>query len=123
MQFLLKWLVTAVAVAVAFWLIPGIYVDGSMTAWVAVVLFALVLALINMVIKPILQVLSIPITVLTLGIFYLVVNTICLYIAVWIANGLFGVGVTIDSFWSAFFGAIIISIVSTILGAFIGSDN
>ena len=122
MQFIIKWLVTAVAAAVAIWLVPGIYVDGSMASWIAIILFALVLALINMVVKPILQVLSIPITVITLGIFYLIVNTFCLYIAAWVANGIFGVGITIDGFWSAFFGAIIISIVSTILGEFVDSN-
>ena len=123
MQFIIKWLVTAVAAAVAIWLVPGIYVDGSMSSWIAIILFALILALINMIVKPVLQVFSIPITVLTLGVFYLIVNTFCLYIAVWIANGLFGVGIMIDNFWSAFFGAIIISIVSTILGAFVDNDN
>ena len=69
---------------------------------VGIVFFALILSLINMSIKPILQILSLPVTVLTLGIFYLVVNTLLLYIAAWLANGLFGAGFYIASFGSAF---------------------
>ena len=84
-------------------------------AWVGVAFTSLILALINMSIKPLLQLLSLPATVLTLGIFYLVVNTLMLYLAAWLANGLFGVGFWIATFGSAFVASLVISIVSTIL--------
>lgn len=118
MNFILRWIITAVAVAAAVWLVPGVFVWNDST-WVAVILVALILSLIDMSIKPILQLFSIPITMLTLGIFYIVVNTLMLYLAAWIANGLFGAGFEIVTFGSGFVAAIVISIVSVILNAII----
>lgn len=122
MGFILRWLVTAVAVGAAVWIVPGIDVVGGTESWVAIAVCGLVLALINMSIKPILQVLSLPITIITLGIFYLVVNTAMLYLAAGIANGMFDVGFQIASFGSAFVASIVISIVSGIMNAIVGED-
>ena len=72
----------------AAWIVPGINVFGTET-WAAIALFGLVLALVNMSVKPVLQIISLPATVLTLGIFYLVVNTLMLYLAQWVADGIF----------------------------------
>ncbi len=121
MGFILRWIITAVAVAAAVWLVPGVFVWNEST-WVAVALVSLILSLINMSVKPILQILSIPITLLTLGIFYIVVNTLMLYLAAWLANGLFNVGFEIAGFGSGFLAAIIISIVSLILNGIVDTD-
>lgn len=122
MNFIIRWIVTALAVGAAVWLVPGIEVlDGS--AWVSIIILALVLSLINMSIKPILQILSLPVTVLTLGIFYLVVNTLLLYLAAWLANGLFDVGFYIATFGSAFVASIVISIVSAIVNGILGPSS
>lgn len=121
MNFVLRWIVTAVAVAAAVWLVPGIEVLTA-DAWVGIALMALVLSLINMSVKPILQVLSLPVTVLTLGIFYLVVNTLVLYLSAWLANSLFNVGFDIATFGSGFVAAIVISIVSGIVNGIVGND-
>ena len=123
MSFFVRWLVTAIAVAAAVWLVPGIQIFGGDSAWVGIALFALILSLVNMSIKPILQLLSLPVTVLTLGIFYLVVNTLMLYLAAWMANGLFGVGFWIATFGSAFVASIVISVVSTILNGLLGDTD
>ena len=123
MSFLIRWIVTAVAVAAAVWLVPGIELIGGDSAWVGIATFALILSLVNISVKPILQLLSLPITVLTLGIFYLIVNTILLYLAAWLANGLFGVGFWISGFGSAFLASIVISIVSAIVNAVVGNDQ
>ena len=104
MSFLIRWIVTAIAVAAAVWLIPGIEIIGGDSAWVGIVIFALFLSLI-------------------LGIFYLVVNTALLYLAAWLANGLFGVGFWISGFGSAFLASIVISIVSAIVNAIVAGDN
>lgn len=122
MGFIIRWLVTAVAVGVAVWLVPGIDIIGGTSAWAGVALFALVLSLVNISIKPILQVLSLPVTMLTLGIFYLVVNTLLLYVAAWLANGIFQVGFVIATFGSAFVASIVISVVSGIVNAFVGNN-
>ena len=106
MQFIIRWLATAVAVGAAVWLVPGIAVLGTTESWIAVAITGLALSLIDMSIKPLLQLLSLPITCLTFGIFYLVFN----------------VGFYISSFGSAFFASIVISIVSAIMNAIV-ADN
>lgn len=123
MSFLFRWLVSAIAVAAAVWLVPGIELIGGDSAWIGIVIFALILSLINISIKPILQILSLPISVLTLGIFYLIVNTLMLYLAAWLANGLFGIGFWISGFGSAFLASIVISLVTVIVNSIVASDN
>ncbi len=120
MGFLIRWIVTALAVAAAIWIVPGIDIIGGDSAWVGIAIFALILSLINISIKPLLQLLSLPVTVITLGLFYLVVNTLLLYLAAWLANSLFGVGIFIEGFFSAFLASIVISVVSAIVNAIIG---
>ena len=122
MNFIVRWLVTAIAVGVAVWLVPGIGIVGGTEAWAAIAIFGLILSLINISVKPVMQVLSLPITVITLGIFYLVVNTLMLYVAAWLANGIFQVGIDIATFGSAFVASIVISIVSGIMSALVGND-
>ena len=123
MNFIIRWLVTAIAVGVAVWLVPGIEIIGGNEAWVGIAIFGLMLALVNISIKPLMQVLSLPITVITLGIFYLIVNTFLLYVAAWLANGIFQVGFVIATFGSAFVASIVISIVSGIMNSVVGADD
>ncbi|MBQ9001431.1 MAG: phage holin family protein [Eggerthellaceae bacterium] len=122
MNFIIRWIVTAIAAAVAVWLVPGLSATGG-DATVGIAVFSLVLALVNAIVKPVLQFLSIPITVLTLGIFYIVVNALMIELASWAAGGMFGTGVQVDGFGSAFLGAIIISIVSAIVNGLFGKDR
>ncbi|WP_165053651.1 MULTISPECIES: phage holin family protein [unclassified Adlercreutzia] len=122
MNFIVRWIVTAVAVGAAVWLVPGIDVLSG-DSWAGIALLALVLALINLSVKPILQVLSLPVTVITLGLFYLVVNTAVLYLSAWLTNGLFNVGFEIATFGSGFVAAIVISIVSGIVNGIIGGND
>lgn len=90
MNFVLRVIGIFIAVAVAVWLVPGIEVGGTVSTWASVLIIALIIALLNMTIKPILQLFGLPITVITLGIFYIIINTALLYLASWLANGLFG---------------------------------
>ena len=122
MNFIIRWIVTAVAVGVAVWIVPGISSTGP-NATLAVAALALVLSLINASLKPILQLLSMPITVLTLGIFYLIVNALLLELAAWAAGGIFSSGIVISGFGSAFLGSIVISIVSAIVNGIIGNSE
>ena len=122
MNFIIRWLVTAIAVGVAVWLVPGIEIIGGSEAWAGIAIFGLVLALMNISVKPLLQLLSLPVTVITLGLFYLVVNTFMLYVAAWLANGIFHIGIDIATFGSAFVASIVISIVSGLMNAIVGKD-
>lgn len=120
MSFFATWLTTAIAAAVATWLIPGLVPMGDQLTSIAV--FALSIALVNASVRPIMQALSLPLTVLTLGIFHLVVNGVALLIASWLSLNVLGMGVYIDGFGSAFIGAIVISIVSSLVGGIIEKD-
>ena len=122
MNFLVRWIATAVAVGVAVLIVPGITTVGS-NATIAIAVGALVLSLINISIKPIVQLISSPISVLTLGIFYLVVNALLLELAAWASTGLFGSGIAVSGFGWAFVGSIIISIVSALVNGMIGNEQ
>lgn len=122
MKFLLRWLGIAVATFAAIALIPGIYAVGD-NGYIAVGAFALALAFINSIIKPVAQFLSLPITIITLGIFYLVVNALLLNLASWLSVSIFPSGVMVDSFGDAFLGAIVISIISGIMNAITGANE
>lgn len=111
--FLLRWLCTTIAVAIAVKL-TGMHASG----WAALVGTALFLGIINASIRPVLLVLSVPFIVLSLGFFILVLNALML----WLAGGLVP-GFTVNGFWNAFFGSIIISIVNFFLSIFIRSPE
>lgn len=115
MNLLIRWVIASLSLFVAAWLVPGIHVEGN--AWTAYAVMAVILGLINAVIRPILKLLSIPLIILTLGLFLLVINGITLWLASKIAVNWFHVGFYVDGFWSAFLGALIVSIVSIILSA------
>ncbi len=108
--FLLRWLITTIAVLVASTLLPGIEVSGGLLALVAASLF---LGIINALVRPILLLLSIPLILVTMGLFLLVLNALLL----WVVGGLVP-GFQVDGFWSAFFGALLISITTWIMSAF-----
>ena len=123
MNFILRTIGIFVAVAVAVWLVPGIEIGGEASTWASVLVISLIIALLNMTIKPILQVLGLPITVITLGIFYLVINTALLYLASWLVGTLFGIDFYIATFGSGFVASIVISIVSSILNGVLGTSQ
>ena len=103
MMTILKWLGYALAVMFIAGILPGISVDNFLSA----ILVAVVLGLINVFIKPILLLITLPINFLTLGIFTLVLNALLLMLAGYVTPGF-----EVDGFWSAFFGALILSILS-----------
>jgi putative membrane protein len=119
MKFIARWVICAVAVAVAVWLIPGIDILAQYRV-VAIGVLALFLALINVSIKPIVQMIALPFTVLTFGVLYLIINTALLYLAAWLASTFFGINFVIEGFLSAFFASIIISVVTVILNVLTG---
>jgi putative membrane protein len=120
-KLLIRWLVTSIALVIAAWLVPGIRVERE--AWSVFAGMALILGLVNAVIRPLLKLLSCPFIILTLGFFVLVINGITLWLASAIAVRWFHVGYHVDDYWSAFLGALIVSIVSVILTALIGDDR
>ncbi len=117
MSFILNWLLSSIAISVAAYLVPGIEPIGSMEPWVCFLFVGLFLGIVNSLVKPILSAVSLPVTILTLGIFQLVINSFMLELASYLSVNLLGSGIAIASFGSAFFGGIIVSILCSILGA------
>lgn len=103
MSLLLKWLILALSIMFVGWVIPGISISSFLAALTA----AIAIALVNVFIKPVLIFLTLPINILTLGIFILVINAVLFMFVAYLVPG-----VEVDGFWSAFFGAIVLSILS-----------
>jgi putative membrane protein len=115
-RLIVSWLITAVALVAAAYLVkPGIRVTGN-DGLVAVLVMAAILGLVNVLIKPILSFLSCGFIVVTLGLFLVVINAVSLLLASKIAQ-LLNVGFVVDGFWPALWGSIIVSIVSFILSS------
>ena len=106
--FLTHWLITALALAVAAYVLPGIHV----ASWMALAVAALVLGFVNAIVRPVLVLITLPITILTLGLFYLVVNGLAFGLAAAIVPGF-----DIDSFGWAVLGALVVGLASWFVGA------
>jgi len=119
MHLLVRWLINAVALLIAAWLVPGIRLAATGRAstgddWVTLGLVALIFGVINAVIRPIVILLSLPLEILTLGLFTFVINALMLLLTSGIAHRLH-LGFRVDGFWPAFVGALVISVVSFLL--------
>ena len=109
---LLRWLILTAAVLAASWLLAGVRVNGIFPA----ILAAALLGICNAVLRPLLIVLTLPLNILTLGLFTFVINALMLLLVSAVIPGFDVLGV-----WTAFFGALIISVTSWLLNRFIGS--
>lgn len=110
-NFLLTWLLTALALVITGYLVPGFRIDSFPAALIA----AVVLGLVNAVIKPILVLLTLPITFLTLGLFLLVVNAITIWLA-----GAITPGFDVQGFLPALLGSIVLTIITAVLHFLVG---
>ncbi|AMA73348.1 MULTISPECIES: phage holin family protein [Aneurinibacillus] len=106
MRWLWHWVLSAVSLLIVAWLFDAIWFDSVGSAFVA----AIVLGLVNAILRPILQLLALPVTVLTLGLFALVINAL-----LFILTSKLVPGFHVESFFSAFFGSIVLAIVSSIM--------
>ncbi|HVQ90737.1 MAG TPA: phage holin family protein [Mycobacteriales bacterium] len=115
-DFLLRVVLNAVGLAVAVFLVDGIVVDADSTAGKVGTYLAvgLVVGVVNATIRPVVLVLSCPLTLLTLGLFSLVINALLFWLSATISDKV-GIDFEVDGFWSAFWGAIVVSLVSWIL--------
>jgi len=110
-KFFIRWAINAVALYVAVQIVPGIKFSGQ---WTDVLWLALISGLLNALVRPILKFLTCPLIILTLGFFTIVVNTVMLLLTSSIGRNL-GLSLSVDGFWSAFLGSIVISIVSVVM--------
>ncbi|MHA4736778.1 phage holin family protein [Dyadobacter sp. MSC1_007] len=110
MKLLLRLVISTLAILVAANLVPGVVVASTTTA----IIVAIVLGILNTFLKPVLQILALPITILTLGLFYFVVNVFIIYLATYLVDGF-----AISGFISALLFGLVVSVVSAILGMFL----
>ena len=108
MSFLLQWLISALAIIITAYLLPGVKVAGLFAALVA----ALILGLINAFLKPLLILLTLPLNILTLGLFTLVINALLIMLAAATVPGFF-----VEGFWWALLFGLVLAIVSFALSA------
>ena len=111
MPFIIRLLVNAAALWVATRIVPGVSFDGGLIPFLGV---ALVFGVINATLRPLTKILTFPLIIVTLGIFALVVNGLMLWLTSSLSSS-FGLGFHVSGFWAAFFGALVVSIVSALL--------
>jgi putative membrane protein len=113
MNFLVKTIANAGALAVAVWLLDKITLTGDSTGKkiVTLIVVALLFGLVNFLVKPVVKLLSLPLLILTLGLFTLVVNALMLLLTSWLADQL-DLSFHVEGFWTAVLGGLIISVVS-----------
>lgn len=120
--FVVRWLLAAVALAMTAWLMPGINVDDR-DGVLAVLIMAAVLGLVNAIIRPILTLLSCGLVVATMGLFLFVINTVTFWFSAWIAENWFDAGYSVDGFFPAFFGGILVGVISFFLNLLVTSTD
>jgi putative membrane protein len=111
---LVRFAITAIAVFLASQIVPGIEVRSVSAAIAA----AIVLAFLNALIRPILYLFSMPLILLTLGLFMIVINALLLHVAAWLVKGF-----EVTGFWPSFWGALLISVVSSILNLWVSEHG
>ena len=120
-KLVIRWLIIVIALVIAVLIVPGIRVEDT-NAWIAFGVMAVVLALVNAVIRPILVFLSCGCVALTMGLFLVVINAFTLWLASWITVNWLGLGFYVDSILAALIGGVIVSLVSWLLGMFVKDD-
>ena len=109
---IMTWLLSAVAVSISAWIVPGVSVDSFGKAMVA----AAILGIVNALVRPLLVLLTLPVTILTLGLFLLVVNAACVAIAANVVEGFH-----VEGFLPAVIMVIVLTLVSSVIGSIFGS--
>ena len=114
MRLLLIWMLNAVALLLVPYVIPGVHIESFFSALIAV----LILGFVNTVIRPIFALLTLPVTLLTLGLFLFVINALMFWFVGDILNGF-----RVDSFFAALFGSVVYSVASWALSSLVGKSS
>ncbi|MCX6078984.1 MAG: phage holin family protein [Chloroflexi bacterium] len=111
-RFFLRWLVNAVGLYAAVAFVPGIHPQSA--NWFSFIWLALIFGLLNALLRPLLKFLTCPLIILTLGVFTLMINTFLFWLAGVVGTN-FHVGFTVEGFWPAFLGGLVVTVVSVVL--------
>ena len=110
MRFLARLVLNGLAIIIVAWLLPGIHISSALSALLA----GVILGFVNAIVRPVLFFLTLPLTLLTLGLFIFILNAICFGLTALLVPGF-----SIDGFFSAMFGALLVSVVSWILNGLV----
>ncbi len=119
-KLLLRWLINVLALLAAVQVVPGIEVDGD--GWVVYAVVAIIFGLVNALVRPLLKMLTCPLIILTLGLFTLVINALMLLLTSWIGTTI-GYGFHVVGFWPAFWGGLVVGIVSVVLNLIVRDED
>src|SRR5574341_2518598 len=117
-KLLIRWVINAVALWVAITFVPGIHAQPS---WAGIFGLALIFGLVNALLRPLLNLLTCPFLILTLGLGTLLINTLLFWLS-GLIGAQFSIGFTVDGFWPAFFGSLIVTLVSVALTLFLKDE-
>lgn len=118
-KFILRWVINAIALFVAVSIVPGVNLEGG---WASIAWLALIFGLINAFLRPLLSFLTCPLIILTLGLFTLLINTFLFWLTSQVGQA-FGIGFTIDGFWPAFLGGLVVTVVSIVMSLILKDDH
>lgn len=110
-RFILRWAINAAAIFLAIRFVPGISLESG---WLSVIWLALILGLVNAFLRPLLKLLTCPLILVTLGLFTLLINTFLFWLTGQIGQ-MVGIHITINGFWPAFLGGLVVSVVSVVM--------
>ncbi len=119
-RILLRWAINAVAIWVALTYVPGIHAEEA--SWPAILGLATIFGLVNALVRPVIELLTCPLIILTLGLGTLLINTLLFWLTGLIGTR-FDIGYTVDGFWPAFLGALVVTLVSIALTMLIRDDG
>lgn len=118
-KYFIKWLVNTIAIMLAVKFVPGIVYTGR---WGGILVVGLIFGLINTFIRPFIKLFTLPLLILSLGLFTFIINAMMLSLTSWLSDK-FNLGFTVESFKAAFLGALVISISSLVLSCLIPPDD
>ncbi len=111
-QAVIKWVMNTIAIMLAIKFVPGIIYSG---AWWGILLVSMIFGLVNTVIRPLIKLFTFPLLILTLGLFTFIINAMMLSLTSWLSESMH-IGFRVEGFKAAFWGSLVISIVSLVLG-------
>jgi len=118
-QAFIKWVMNTIAIILAVKFVPGIVYSGE---WWGILIVGMIFGLVNTVIRPLIKLFTFPLLILTLGLFTFVINAMMLSLTSWLSESL-NLGFRIEGFKSAFWGALVISIVSLVLSCLMPQEK
>jgi len=118
-QSFIKWIMNTIAIMLAIKFVPGIVYSG---AWWGILMVGMIFGLVNTVIRPVVTLFTFPLLILTLGLFTFIINAMMLSLTSWLSESLH-IGFRVEGFKPAFWGALVISIVSLVLGCLMPSEE